>query len=77
MNRFHRSANSCRLPVVACAVVLLLPGCFGVSGNPAKLGNLPKGDIIRTHAEQGGDPANRIEEITTMIDPTTSETSAE
>ena len=37
----------------------------------------PNADIIRTHAEQGGFPANRIEEITTMIDPTTSETSAE
>lgn len=26
---------------------------------------------IREHAEQGGFPANRIEEITTIIDPTT------
>ncbi len=26
---------------------------------------------IREHAEQGGFPANRIEQITTIIDPTT------
>ncbi|AMK77439.1 MULTISPECIES: DUF4242 domain-containing protein [Methylomonas] len=26
---------------------------------------------IRKHAEQGGFPANRIEQITTIIDPTT------
>jgi len=26
---------------------------------------------IREHAEQGGFPANRIEQITTVIDPTT------
>ncbi|WP_446808696.1 DUF4242 domain-containing protein [Methylomonas sp. 2BW1-5-20] len=26
---------------------------------------------IRDHAEQGGFPANRIEQITTIIDPTT------
>lgn len=29
---------------------------------------------IRKHAEQGGFPANKISEIRTMIDPTTSET---
>ena len=28
---------------------------------------------IRTHAEQGGFPANRISRIKTMIDPTTAE----
>ena len=28
---------------------------------------------IREHAEQGGFPANRIEEIKTVIDPTTGE----
>ncbi|ANE56937.1 MULTISPECIES: DUF4242 domain-containing protein [Methylomonas] len=28
---------------------------------------------IREHAEQGGFPANRIEEIKTMIDPTTAD----
>lgn len=28
---------------------------------------------IREHAEQGGFPANRIEQITTIIDPTTGE----
>ncbi|MEI8571175.1 DUF4242 domain-containing protein [Methylomonas sp. LW13] len=28
---------------------------------------------IREHAEQGGFPANRIEQITTIIDPTTSD----
>ena len=27
--------------------------------------------LIREHAEQGGFPANRIEEIKTIIDPTT------
>lgn len=28
---------------------------------------------IRQHAEQGGFPANRIEQITTIIDPTTAD----
>ncbi|MBS4050644.1 MAG: DUF4242 domain-containing protein [Methylomonas sp.] len=28
---------------------------------------------IREHAEQGGFPANRIEQITTIIDPTTAD----
>jgi hypothetical protein len=29
--------------------------------------------LIREHAEQGGFPANRIEQIKTIIDPTTAE----
>ena len=33
----------------------------------------PNEDMIRTHAEQGGFPANRISEIKTVIDPTTAE----
>jgi len=33
----------------------------------------PSEDMIRTHAEQGGFPANRISEIKTVIDPTTAE----
>ena len=33
----------------------------------------PNEDMIREHAKQGGFPANRISEIRTMIDPTTSE----
>ena len=33
----------------------------------------PNEDMIREHAKQGGFPANRISEIKTMIDPTTSE----
>jgi hypothetical protein len=33
----------------------------------------PNENLIREHAEQGGFPANRIEQIQTMIDPTTSE----
>ena len=35
----------------------------------------PNEEIIREHASQGGFPANRISEIKTIIDPTTSETS--
>src|SRR5207247_2027477 len=34
----------------------------------------PSEDMIRTHAQQGGFPANRISEIKTTIDPTTAET---
>ncbi len=34
----------------------------------------PSKDMIRTHAQQGGFPANRISEIKTTIDPTTAET---
>lgn len=33
----------------------------------------PNEQMIREHAEQGGFPANRISEVTTIIDPTTSE----
>jgi Nickel responsive protein SCO4226-like len=33
----------------------------------------PNAKIIREHAEQGGFPANRISEVTRMIDPTTAE----
>jgi hypothetical protein len=33
----------------------------------------PNEDMIREHAKQGGFPANRISEIKTTIDPTTSE----
>ena len=34
----------------------------------------PSEDMIRSHAQQGGFPANKISEIKTVIDPTTSET---
>ena len=34
----------------------------------------PSEDMIRSHAQQGGFPANRISEIKTVIDPTTAET---
>ncbi|HMH46062.1 MAG TPA: DUF4242 domain-containing protein [Pyrinomonadaceae bacterium] len=33
----------------------------------------PSEDMIRSHAQQGGFPANRISEIKTVIDPTTAE----
>jgi len=33
----------------------------------------PSEDMIRTHAQQGGFPANRISEIKSVIDPTTAE----
>ncbi|MEG3592459.1 MAG: DUF4242 domain-containing protein [Pseudomonadota bacterium] len=33
----------------------------------------PNEDMIREHAEQGGFPANKISEITSVINPTTSE----
>ena len=33
----------------------------------------PNEAMIRTHAEQGGFPADRISEITSIIDPTTAE----
>jgi Nickel responsive protein SCO4226-like len=33
----------------------------------------PNADAIRQHAAQGGFPANRISEVTRMIDPTTAE----
>lgn len=33
----------------------------------------PNEEMIREHARQGGFPANRISEIKTVIDPTTSE----
>ena len=36
----------------------------------------PNEELIRQHAQQGGFPANRISEVKTVIDPTTSEVSA-
>ena len=33
----------------------------------------PNSDAIREHAQRGGFPANRISEVTRMIDPTTAE----
>lgn len=33
----------------------------------------PSAEMIRVHARQGGFPANRVSEVLTMIDPTTSE----
>jgi hypothetical protein len=36
----------------------------------------PNEDMVRKHAQQGGFPANRISEVTVMIDPTTSEGNA-
>src|SRR6185295_14681583 len=37
----------------------------------------PNEELIREHARQGGFPANRISEITSIIDPTTAEGKAE
>ena len=34
----------------------------------------PNEDMVREHARQGGFPANKVSEITTVIDPTTAET---
>jgi hypothetical protein len=34
----------------------------------------PSEDMIRSHAQQGGFPVNKISEIKTVIDPTTAET---
>jgi len=33
----------------------------------------PNEEAVREHAAQGGFPANRVSEVTTMIDPTTAE----
>lgn len=33
----------------------------------------PNEEMVREHASQGGFPANRVSEITTVIDPTTAE----
>ena len=33
----------------------------------------PNEALVREHARQGGFPANRVSEVTTMIDPTTAE----
>jgi len=35
--------------------------------------NAPSEKLIRDHASQGGFPANRISEVKSIIDPTTSE----
>jgi hypothetical protein len=36
----------------------------------------PNEQMVRQHAEQGGFPANRVSEVRTVIDPTTSERAA-
>jgi len=33
----------------------------------------PNADAVREHAKRGGFPANRVERVTTIIDPTTAE----
>ena len=33
----------------------------------------PNEDLVREHAKQGGFPANRVSEVTTMISPATAE----
>jgi cell division inhibitor SulA len=33
----------------------------------------PNAEIVREHAKRGGFPANRVLEVTTIIDPTTAE----
>jgi hypothetical protein len=33
----------------------------------------PNEELVREHAKQGGFPANRISQVATVIDPTTSE----
>ena len=33
----------------------------------------PNEEMVREHAAQGGFPANRVSQVTTMIDPTTAE----
>jgi hypothetical protein len=35
----------------------------------------PNEEIVRTHAQQGGFPANRISEVRAVIDPITAESS--
>jgi len=35
--------------------------------------NAPNEEMIREHAAQGGFPANRISQVTAIIDPTTAE----
>ena len=35
----------------------------------------PNEKLVRQHAEQGGFPANKISEVTSIIDPTTAERS--
>ena len=36
----------------------------------------PNEAIVREHAKQGGFPANRVSEVKSIIDPTTSESAA-
>ena len=33
----------------------------------------PNEEMVREHAKQGGFPANKVSEVTTVIDPTTAE----
>jgi hypothetical protein len=33
----------------------------------------PNEELVREHAKQGGFPANKVSEVTTIIDPTTAE----
>ena len=36
----------------------------------------PNAEMVREHARMGGFPANRVEEITTILDPTSAEPAA-
>jgi len=37
----------------------------------------PNAEMIREHAQQGGFPANRVSEVSSIIDPTTAEAKTE
>lgn len=45
----RRARTASAFAVLAC--VLALAGCTGVTQNPSRIGNLPNGNIIRTHAK--------------------------
>src|ERR1700752_2659831 len=46
-----RVHNRVRTAFTLTVIAALLVGCRGISQNPFRLGNLPAGDIVRTHAK--------------------------
>jgi len=47
--------------------------CYVTGGKNYWVYIAPNEKAVRDHAQQGGFPANRVSEVTTMIDPTTAE----
>jgi len=66
------SQNSCGVLSTMGSQIQWLQ-CYVTGGKNYWVYIAPNEKAVRDHAQQGGFPANRVSEVTTMIDPTTAE----